>query len=216
MVRINLAPGERRSRTAGTRRRGTALATGLAGRFTPAGLSPSLIAGGAGLVLLLGCVFLFFTERRGLESAEAAVIDAQADSVQLTGSIVRVRALENAQQRLAARVELLDDAISGRLYTLQLLETLSSTLPEYTWLEQVDRADLAPDQIRIAGATFANAAVTDYMRGLEASSVLKDITLVGVTRVEKDSISVQGFTLLGSHENYSAIVVVPADTGAAD
>jgi Tfp pilus assembly protein PilN len=211
MVRINLAPPEHRVRA---RPRGWPK---LPVRRIP-GLprSPSLLAGIAGLVLLLGLVFLYFTERRGLGQAQAAIIEAQADSVRLHGTIQRVRALEETQERLAARVGLLDRVVSGRLYWLQMLESLSRTLPEYTWLERVDQEDLEPDQIRIAGATFANAAVTEYMRGLEASPLLHDITLVGVARAERDSLVVQGFTLVGSYESYEAAIVVPADTTAAD
>ncbi len=215
MVRINLAPGEQRSKTRPRGRR--SLPAGFStGRLSRLSGSPSLMAGIGGLVVVLGLVFLYYSEQRGLRTAEAAVLQAQADSTQLQGTIERVRALELTQERLAARVDLLDDAVSGRLHTLQLLETLSGSLPEYTWLERIDQEDLAPDQIRLAGATFANAAVTDYMRGLEASPLLKDITLVGVTRAERDSLSVQGFTLLGSYENFTAIVVVPVDTAGAD
>lgn len=209
MVRINLAPREHR-----TRARPRGLPRFPTRRIPGVARSPSLLAGIAGLVFLLGLVFLYFTEQRGLEEAQAAIIEAQADSVRLHGTITRVRALEETQERLAARVGLLDRVVSGRLYWLVMLESLSRTLPEYTWLERVDQEDLEPDQIRIAGATFANAAVTEYMRGLEASPLLQDITLVGVARAERDSLVVQGFTLVGSYENYEAAVVVPADTTA--
>ncbi|HUP00177.1 MAG TPA: PilN domain-containing protein [Gemmatimonadota bacterium] len=210
MVRINLVPGERRSKE---RRRSRPVLA--AGRLPGVSGSPSVLGGVAGLVVLLGLVFFYFSERRGLAAAEAAIVDAQADSIRLHGTIVRVRALEEAQERLAARVGLLDAVVNGRLYWLQLLETFSRALPEYTWLERIDQEELAPDQVRIAGATFANAAVTEYMRALDASPLLKDITLVGVTRGERDSINIQGFTLLGSFENFAAIVVTPADSTGA-
>ena len=203
MIRINLAPGDRpKERRPG--RRG--LPTGPLGRIPR---SPTLLGSVGGLVLLLGLVFLYFTERRGLAAAEAAIVDAQADSIRLHASITRVHALEQTQERLAARVGLLDGVVHGRLFWLQLLEVMSRALPEYTWLENVDQEDLEPDQIRIAGATFANAAVTEYMRALDASPLLKDITLVGVSRAERDSLQVQGFTLLGSFENYAAVEVAP-------
>ena len=85
-------------------------------------------------------------------------------------------------------------------------------LPEHTWLEKVDQAELSGDQIRIAGGTFTNAAVTDYMRGLESSPHLRDVALVGVSRVEKDDAEYQAFTLIGTFEDFRATVITAPDT----
>lgn len=206
MVRINLAPGER------PRGRRSLMPAAAAGRFEWVPTSPAVLVGLAGVVVLLLAVFLFFMERRSLAAAEAAVVEAQADSIRLHRSIVRVRGLEDTQTRLAARIEILDEVVEGRLFWIDLLESVSSALPEYTWLERVDQEDLSPDQIRIAGATFSNAAVTALMRGLEASPQLQRVTLVGVTRTERNQVPVQGFTLVADFENHQAAIMAPPDT----
>ena len=193
MVRINLTPGEksrepkaRRAPRVSIRRPGW-----LSG-------SPSLLVGIVGLLVLLAAVFLYFGERRGISQARAAIEDARADSARFHTEIARVRAME--------------EVVDGRLFWIRLLETLSLQLPEYTWLEAVNQEDLPPEEIRIAGATFSNPAITAYMRGLEASPELQSVRLVGVTRALRQETPVQTFTLLATFENFDPVVITPPDT----
>lgn len=210
-VRINLAPGERAER-----RRGP----GLPSIPTPGAewlpRSPSVLVGVLGLVVVLALVFLYFQERREVSEARAAIEEAEADSARLHSELVRVRSMEEAQERLAGRVEMLENVVEGRLYWIETLEVLSRTLPQYTWLRTIDREELGPDQMRITGATFSNGAVTEYMRDLEASPQLADIALVGVSRAETDSISYQEFTIVADFEEYRTAVIAPADTAAQE
>lgn len=207
--RINLAPGEKPSKTR------TAVPT-APGRVKASAewlpRSPAMLIGLVGMVVVLGLVFLYFGERRAVSEARAGIAEAEADSAQLHSAVVRVRAMEQAQARLAAQVEVMENVVDGRLYWIQLMEATSLALPDHTWLVTVDRDGLAEDQVRIAGATFANAAVTEFMRGLEASPQLQDVTLVGVSRVQQDSLSYQSFTVVAEYENYAAVVLEPSDT----
>jgi hypothetical protein len=50
------------------------------------------------------------------------------------------------------------------------------------------------------------------MRGLEASPQLGNVTLVGVSRVEKDQVDYQSFTVVATFENYRAVIISPPDT----
>ncbi|MFN2384187.1 MAG: PilN domain-containing protein [Gemmatimonadota bacterium] len=212
MVRINLVPGDRQGRP-----RARAAAATSRPRLEGVPRSPVVLGGLAGLIVLLLLVFFYFAERRALGEARAAVVEAQADSAALHDAVLRVRMMEETQSRLAVRVDLMETVIEGRLYWIRFMETLSRFLPEYTWLELVDQEELGPEQIRIAGGTFSNAAVTDYMRGLEASPLLERVTLVGVSRVEKDDVAYQQFTMVANFEEYQAVVIaVPADTTEAE
>ena len=116
------------------------------------------------------------------------------------------------QSQLVARVDVLEEVVDGRLYWIRLLETLSRQLPDYTWLEAINQEDLPPEEIRIAGATFSNPAITAYMRGLEASPELQAVRLVGVTRALRQDMPVQTFTLLATFENFDPVVISPPDT----
>jgi Tfp pilus assembly protein PilN len=121
--------------------------------------------------------------------------------------------MEQTQARLAERMEVLEDVVEGRLYGLRLMETLARSLPAYVWLERVDREDLGADEVRIAGVSFANAAVTDLMRDLESSSELQRVRLVEIVRARRDSLDVQQFTLVGTFEGHR-IPTLTADSTA--
>jgi Tfp pilus assembly protein PilN len=207
MVRINLTPGEKGRETKARRAPRVSIRRPdwLAG-------SPSLLVGLVGLLILLAAVFLYFGERRGISQARAAIEDARADSARFHTEIARVRAMEDVQSQLVARVDVLEQVVDGRLFWIRLLETLSLQLPEYTWLEAVNQEDLPPEEIRIAGATFSNPAITAYMRGLEASPELQSVRLVGVTRALRQETPVQTFTLLATFENFDPVVITPPDT----
>lgn len=207
--RINLAPSDKPGRR---RRTLVPVARGRRPSLEWIPRSPAMLVGVAGLAVVLGLVFLYFGERRAVSEVKAGIVEAEADSAQLHSAVVRVSAMEDAQARLAAQVEVMENVVDGRLYWIQLMEAMSRALPEYTWLQSVDREELAPDQVRITGASFANAAVTEFMRGLEGSPLLQNVTLVGVSRVQQDSIDYQSFTLVGDFENYSAVIVAPPDT----
>jgi Tfp pilus assembly protein PilN len=210
VVRINLTPGEGK-REAPTRR----IPRIAVSRPDWVTTSPSILIGLVGLVALLAAVFLYYGERRGISEAQAAIEEAQADSARYHGQIVRVRAMEDVQSRLVARVDVLEEVVDGRLFWIRLLETLSLQLPEYTWLEAVNQEELPPEEIRIAGATFSNPAITAYMRGLEASNELEAVRLVGVTRALRQDVPVQTFTLLATFENFDPVVITPPDTTGA-
>ena len=209
MVRINLTPGEKGREPKA--RQAPRLSIRRPGWLSG---SPSLLVGIVGLLVLLAAVFLYFGERRGISQARAAIEDARADSARYHTEIARVRAMEDVQSQLVARVDVLEEVVDGRLFWIRLLETLSLQLPEYTWLEAVNQEDLPPEEIRIAGATFSNPAITAYMRGLEASPELQSVRLVGVTRALRQETPVQTFTLLATFENFDPVVISPPDTTA--
>ena len=202
MVRVNLVPSERRRER---RRPRIALPVGRP--------SPELFLGGVGVLLVLTAIVLFVAERRTLAEARAAVVVARADSSRVHDAFARVTRMEQTQARLAERMELLEDVVDGRLYGLRLMETLARSLPAYVWLERVDREDLGANELRIAGVSFANAAITDLMRDLESSPELQRVRLVEIARARRDSLDVQQFTLVATFEGHR-IPTLTADSTA--
>lgn len=209
MPRINLTPGQKDKEPKARR-----MPSVRVPRPDWVSSSPSVLVGLVGLVVLLVAVFLYYQTRRGISEARAAIETAQADSARFHTEIARVRALEDVQTQLVARVDVLEEVVDGRLFWIRLLETLSRQLPDYLWLEAINQEDLPPEEIRIAGATFSNPAITAYMRGLEASPELRAVRLVGVTRALRQEMPVQTFTLLATFENFDPVVITPPDTMA--
>ncbi|MGH7565504.1 MAG: hypothetical protein ACREK2_01620, partial [Gemmatimonadota bacterium] len=128
MVRINLTPGEK-DREPKARRGVPSFRVPRPDWVTT---SPSVLVGLVGLVILLVAVFLYYGERRGISQAQAAIAQAQADSARFHTEIARVRAMEEVQSQLVARVDVLEEVVDGRLFWIRLLESLSRQLPEYT------------------------------------------------------------------------------------
>lgn len=212
MPRINLTPrGKRTSRTSLP----SMPSIGRPGRETLAG-SPQAVVGVVAFAVLVAAVFLYFGETRSLSEVEAAIVEAERDSTELHDRIQRVQRLEETQERLATRVAMMEQVVEGRARSIELWETLSDALPGSTWLNRVDREDLELDRIRIEGATFQNAAITDYMRALEASDAFERITLIGVSRVLENQgdreVSFQSFTVVAGYEDYTPVRIAPADT----
>lgn len=218
MVRINLAPREKKRKGARTSLPSMPSIGRPSGDFLSA--SPQVLLGVAALVALVAAVFLYFGEKRSLAEAEAAIVEAEQDSVDLHDQLQRVRRLEEVQARLATRVAMMEQVVEGRTQAIELWEMLSDALPATTWLEEIDREDLAADQIRITGATFQNAAITDYMRALEASDELERVTLIGVSRIIESQgdreVSYQSFTLVASYENFTAVSIAPDTTEGSE
>lgn len=206
MVRVNLVTVPEAGRF--QRRRSLSLP---APRLDWLPTTSSSVTGATGFLVLLLAVFVYFGERRALTEVRTAVTEAQADSTRLHRSFMRVRAMEDAHRQLTGRLDRLTAVVSGQDEWISVFETLSDALPAYTWLETVDRADVAPGQIRIEGATFSAAAVTAYMRELEASGSLTRVELIGITRARRDSLSVQGFTLVATLANYVPVEEVAGE-----
>jgi len=209
MVRINLAPPERRS----SRRIPSLSSIGRPSGDILRG-SPEVVVGVVALAGLIAAVVVYQGERRTLADLEAAIVEAERDSTALHDRIEQVRNLERIEASLAARVEILKEVVEGRAFVVDLWETVARTLPEDTWIDRISREDLAEGMVRIDGGTFRNAAVTDFMRALESSDALESVTLVGVSRVEggEEEASFQSFTVMAAYENFTPVDIAPADT----
>lgn len=205
MVRVNLIPSLRHRAPRGRR---LALPAGRPGG--------ELMLGALTLILLLGSIAIFVVERRTLAEARAEIVRAEADSARLHGAVARVERMERSQTRLAERIEFLEGVVDGRFYWLRLFETLSRSLPAYAWLERVDHQDLEPGQVRISGASFASAVITDFMRELEASPELRDVRLVEVSRSRRDSVDVQQFTLVAGKDTPTIPPISPDSAAATE
>jgi len=57
------------------------------------------------------------------------------------------------------------------------LDEVATALPEYTWLREVTQLQTDPLQVRIGGQAGSNFAITNFMRNLEASPFLREVTL---------------------------------------
>lgn len=116
----------------------------------------------------------------------AAVIEVErqvADSTRYAGTIELVESLRARQDTIARKIEVIRTVDSRRYVWPHLLEEISTALPAYIWLTAIN-ADLAPDSARIGprfsvqGNAGSTQALTRFMKDMEVSSFVRDVTLI--------------------------------------
>lgn len=190
MIEINLLPGARKkkSSSAGASINVGAILEQLRGRFK----DPWLITAVAGVVVGLAATgFMWWVQdAKTTELAERERIAVQ-DSTRYS-AVIAERASAEAQRDSILRQIAVISAIDGdRFVWPHVMDEVARALPTYTWLREVRQSNqtpaVAPEAvaasgppvigIRILAYTVDLQAVTIYMKNLEASPFLHNVTL---------------------------------------
>lgn len=198
MIEINLLPGARKksksSRSASLNL--GAVFADLAARFKDPWLGVAVV----GVVIGLGVSgALFALQRRAQSTLDEQQRIAVQDSTRYA-AVLAERAAAEAQRDAILRQMAVIKAIDGdRFVWPHILDEVSRAIPTYTWLRSVTQpsptAPMSPEaaaagevptlSIRIIAFTVDIQALTIFMRNLEASPFLANVTLasseIGVT-----------------------------------
>lgn len=190
MIEINLLPGARKKKTAskGASVDMGALLAGFRERFK----DPWLLVAVVGVVLGLGATgYMWWSQ--GAKATELA--DRERVAVQDStryAAVLAQRAAAEAQRDSILRQIAVISAIDGdRFVWPHIMDEVARALPTYTWLRQVQQSNqtaaASPEAVAAAGPPVINIrimaytvdlqAVTIYMKNLEASPFLQNITL---------------------------------------
>jgi Tfp pilus assembly protein PilN len=208
MIEINLLPGARKKQKSS---RGPALNIGalLAGigeRFK----DPWLIVAIAGVVVgLLGIGGQFELHRR----AQAALVEreqvAVQDSTRFAAVLAQRRAAEAQRDSVLRQIAVIRAIDGDRFIWPHLMDEVARALPTYTWLSSMiqtsSNTPISPEAaaagqtprlaLRIIGYTADIQAVTIFMKNLEASPFLENITLGPTESAVTDGKEVTQFTI---------------------
>lgn len=190
MIEINLLPGARKKRSAS---KGASIDMGalleqLRGRFK----DPWLLMAAAGLVIgLAGVGLMWWTQ-----SAKTAVIAereriAVQDSTRYAAVLAQRMAAEAQRDSILRQIAVISAIDGDRFVWPHVMDEVARALPAYTWLRQVQQSNqsaaASPEAVAEAGPPVINIrvmaytvdlqAVTIYMKNLEASPFLQNITL---------------------------------------
>ncbi|HEX2187854.1 MAG TPA: PilN domain-containing protein [Longimicrobiaceae bacterium] len=220
MIEINLLPaGEKKRRSAGragAARRGPALPQ-LPGDPYTIGL------GAVAVLLFVGMGFAYWRMDTGRTAAEARVEQAKQDSIRFASTIQLVSALEARQDTIESKIGVIRGVDERRYVWPHLLDEISRALPPYTWLTKVAAAEAEPPPpppttaadsaaaaaapsvpagpaFSLEGNTGSTQALTRFMKGLEASPFIRDVTLVTSEQTSTDGRTYQKFTLEARYE----------------
>lgn len=212
MIAINLLPtGEIRSARA---RRNLSLSLPKIPALSGDPWIPGIVA--AGIVVLLASAFLFW--RTGARQADLTTQIEQevADSARLASVIELVELLQARQDTITRKIDIIRDVDQRRFAWPHLLDDISKSVPAFTWLSGLSSTasmdSLAPGPtITLQGNAGSTQALTRFMKNLEASPFLREVTLVTSEQTTDQGRTFQRFTLESSYEapDTSMIETVP-------
>ena len=190
MIEINLLPGARRkkSASAGASIDMGALLEQLRGRFK----DPWLLFAAAGLLIgLAGVGFMWWSQNTKVaELAERERVAVQ-DSTRYAAVLAQRAAAEAQRDSILRQIAVISAIDGDRFVWPHILDEVARALPTYTWIRQIQQSNqtavAAPEAVAAAGPPVINIritaytvdlqAVTIYMKNLEASPFLQNITL---------------------------------------
>ncbi|MDX2182416.1 MAG: PilN domain-containing protein [Gemmatimonadaceae bacterium] len=236
MIEINLLPGGKRGKkTSGGGVDVKALVEAIKGRFT----DPYLIGSVAVTVISLAVGGWLFqsqaTRETELVDAEAR---AKADSARFASVIAQMKKSTTQRDSVLRQFKVIRAIDGYRFVWAHLLDEVSRTLPEYTWISELKQttafstagAAAAPNTkdkkaavsdttlppmpplgFRLKGFTVDLQALTRYMRDLESSPFIQSVTLVSTELQQLEARDVTRFELDAMYETppVSAIVTTP-------
>lgn len=196
LIEINLAPGA----TAGR----------LRGRRLPAFSLPSLpdfggdirvvLTGGAAVLLLALLGFGFWSMGRQASTLESQIQQEVTDSIRYAGMIELVTALQARQDTVSQKIDVIREVDNRRYVWPHLFDEISLAVPAYTWLTEIqttapaDSLDVGPS-FAIQGNSGSTQSLTRFMKNLEESSFIRDVTLVTSVQDVLEGRTIQRFTL---------------------
>ena len=224
MIEINLLPGARKkSRSSGGSSVDVrALVASLGERFKDPWMG---IAVGGVTIGLLAIAGMFFLQGRAETALLAQERVAAQDSARFEG-VVRATRLAEAQRDSIQRQMAIIAAIDGeRFIWPHIMDEVSRALPTYTWLRSVSQSNAAttvsPEAVaagtapkltvRVIGLTVDVQALTIFMKQLEASDFLENVTLAvsEVTTVEGKQVTEFTLDLAYSKPPATSVRTVP-------
>ena len=237
MIEINLLPsGAARRAPAARRLKGTPL--------PKAGGDPRLAAlGGAAVLFVILAAFGFWKTGSAAAAAQSRVDSAVRDSTDLARTIAMLDTLEGQRETIEQKIGVIK-SVDGRRYVWpHLLDEISRATPQFTWLTKVsvseeEEAPSAPapaagdtakgdsaaaavvagpppgPSFSLEGNAGSTQALTRFMKNLEASPMIRDVTLVTSEQTETDGRPYQRFTLEARYEepDTALIQTVPVVT----
>lgn len=190
MIEINLLPGARKkSRSSpGASIDFRALVGDLGARFKDPWLLVAIAGMAIGLSVIGAMMFLQKSERETLEEQERVAVQ---DSTRYASVLDQRRAAEVARDAILRQMAVISAIDGDRFVWPHIMDEVSRALPTYTWLRSLTQtssnATVSPEAVaagtvprltfRLIAYTVDLQAVTIYMKQLEASPFIENVTL---------------------------------------
>ena len=187
MIRINLVAGERRTAKATTPR------FDFGQKITVIG---SLLV----VLTLLLVGWRFWALGQNGTQLEADIAAAKREETRLAEVLKQVANFEQQREQLKQRLALIDELRKGQNAPVHIIDQISRSLPEMTWLVSVQQKDF---DVTIEGRSTSLSALSDFVGNLEATRYFqKPVEIVDsqVVTGQKEGADLIDFTVKGKFQ----------------
>lgn len=169
-----------------------------------------------GLLLLAGVGYAFWSQGQRQAALSAQLEREVADSTRFATTIALVTSLQARQDTIRQQIAVIRDVDQRRYVWPHLMEEISRAVPPFTWLTQLRSTE--PNDTTVVGPLFtvqgnagSTQALTRFMKNLESSLFIRDVTLVTSEQVEVEGRALHRFTLEARYETPppTAVEMVP-------
>ncbi len=203
MITINLRPGLKRKR-AGSPLQGIGEQVRALGAKVKDPVLLSAAAAWIGVVVWLGLVWTHNT--RELHALEPRLEQVKVEHKRFTSFISQKRHQELIRDSLLSQIGVIRTVDGDRYVWSHVMDEVARALPAYTWLtEMAPQVSAAPADsgdttskpmiFRVTGRTVDIQAYTRFLRQLEASPWVQDVTPVSAQTVVENERPVTAFTI---------------------
>ena len=123
----------------------------------------------------------FWSLQRSSADLDQQIVDAERETQRLQSVIQQVAQFEARRAQLQQRVTLIEELRKGQTGPVHLLDQISKALPEAMWLTDLRQAG---SELTIEGRCTSLNALSDFVSGLEASSLFERPVEIIDSRVE--------------------------------
>jgi Tfp pilus assembly protein PilN len=204
VIEINLLPAERASRPA---RHHSVGLTRLTRAPTPRGEPWTAGLGAAGFLVLLFAGGSWWSTSSTIAGLHGDVAREVEDSTRYAAAIALLGAARARQDTIHRKIEVIREADADRYLWPRLLDEISSAVSPSTWLTRMSSTEAADGHgpvIVIEGASASTQLLTLFMKNLEGSPLLREVTLVTTEQVTGEGYTFNRFTLEARFEASAA------------
>jgi Tfp pilus assembly protein PilN len=219
MITINLKPGSKRARTGSPLAGGLSALRGLPARVKDPWPMAAVVIVGLTVLLLAWVGISSASQRSKLETQVAA---ARAENQRYRAFLVEKRRAEAARDSVVLQIATIRSVDDDRYVWPHILDEVTRAVPVYTWLTEVttitpvttDTTSLSPAVgVQMSGRTMDLQGFTRFMRQLEDSPWLSDVTMLSTQTVVDRGRAVTQFIVKANYDRHGRAQMTPAPSG---
>ena len=224
MITINLKPGTRRAKAGASLAGGLSSLKGLTARVKDPW---PMAAAAVWIVLVIFVAWTLLGAASGLRSLRPDLDKARSENRRYHAFLGEKKHAEAARDSVLVQIATISQVDGDRYVWPHILDEVTRALPDYTWLTDLTAvapsaaaaaaaaldtvvAGVPPVTVQMVGRTMDIQGFTRFMRQLEDSPRLKDVTVLSTETIIERGRAVTSFTLRASYERSR-----PAHTQAA-